>query len=147
MPTKAVEPKTAESIVESAVQDELAKTLVESGAAPVSVDIDALVAQIQELQRVQEKLLAERGIPADPIAAQIQALGDHLKVQASANPAHAESYAKALEYVGSLDSKTLTSSDAAKAVRLVSRIQAKHPQHELAYVRQLAEDLQDSEDE
>jgi len=139
--TKPVATQTPESVVEGTVQSELAKELVASGAAPVSVDIDSLVKQIQELQATQAKLLAERGIPADPIAAQIQALKDHLTVQANANPVHKESYTKALSYVDGLDSKSLTSDQAQKAVLLVNRIQAKHPQHELAYSRDLAEGL------
>lgn len=147
MPTK---PKSAaatqESIVDDAVESELADELVASGARPVSVNIDDLVRRIEDLQAAQAKMMAERGIPADPLAAQIQALGDHVRVQANANPAHTEDYAKLLSHVDSLDSKKMTPDIAAKTVRLVSRVQAKHPQHELAYVRQLAEDLQDSED-
>jgi len=132
---------------EAAPTSNLAAELVATGATPVKVDVESLVKQIQELQAQQAKLMAERGIPADPIAAQIQALKDHLTVQSKANPLHADSYTKALSYVDGLDSKSLTGDQAQKAVRLVDRIQRSHPQHELAYSRELAEGLLDPEDD
>jgi len=141
VPTKPTTKDDTAIAEAAAVESELAKELVASGAAPVSVDIEALVRQIQELQEVQTKLMAERGIPADPTAAHMQALKDHLTVQSKANPVHAESYAKVLSYVDGLDSKSLASNQTEKVVRLVDKIQRTHPQHELAYVRDLANEL------
>jgi hypothetical protein len=121
----------------------------------VGQDTDKLVARLEEqIAKQQEqvnKLMAERGIPADPVAAQIQALQDHLKAQAGANPLHAETYKPVVEYVGKLTSEGLTDRKAYKARNLVERLAEKHPAHELAYAKQLAQDLHtmtlDDEDE
>jgi hypothetical protein len=85
--------------------------------------------------------MAERGIPSDPVAAQIQALSDHLQAQSNANPNHTASYADALNYVKGLTSDALTEKKALKMERLVEDLRARHGAHELAYVGQLARDL------
>lgn len=109
------------------------------------VDVAALIAQLQAQAAAQQKhieaLLAEKGIPADPVAAKIQALQQHVDAQANANPWHSESYVALKSYVDKLESEGLTDKKAQKALRMVQAVQAKHPGHELAYVRQLADDL------
>lgn len=109
------------------------------------VDVAALIKQLQEQAAAQQKhieaLLAEKGIPSDPVAAQILALQQHVDAQANANPWHSDSYVALKSYVDKLESEGLTDKKAQKAVRLVQAVQAKHPGHELAYVSQLANDL------
>jgi len=109
------------------------------------VDVDSLIAQLLDVQKKQQAhidaLLAEKGIPSDPVAAQVQALQMHVAAQTNANPWHGESYAALKSYVDRLQSDGLTEKQAQKAVRLVDAVRAKHPGHELAYVKQLADDL------
>lgn len=118
------------------------------------VDVNALIAQLQEQARIQaevlaqqkahiDTLLAEKGIPSDPVAAQVVALQSHVNAQANANPWHSESYDALKSYVDKLgtDGHEVTDKRAQKALRLVQAVQAKHPGHELAYTRQLADDL------
>lgn len=127
----------------AAAPSDLAQQLVEAGAHPTSVDGPALLAQIQELTNRLAAVEAERGVPADPIAAQLQALVAHLKIQANANPAHTEAYAPVVSYAEALKSDSLDSAQSSKALRLINRLASKLPQHELAYVRDIAEGLLD----
>lgn len=114
-------------------------------AAVGTVDVEAIVEQLQSQIAAQQKhieaLLAERGIPSDPVAAKIQALQDHVTAQANANPLHAESYDPVQKYVGKLKSDSLTDKQAFKTRTLVESLAEKHPGHELAYARDLAREL------
>lgn len=120
-------------------------TTVDDAPMVGEVDVNALIAQLQAQAAAQQKhieaLLAEKGIPADPIAAQVLALQQHVSAQANANPWHSDSYDALKSYVDKLESEGLSDKQAQKAVRLVQAVQAKHPGHELAYVSQLANDL------
>lgn len=111
----------------------------------VGQDVDTVVAKLQAQMAQQStmiaQLMAERGIPADPIAAQIQALQDHLHAQANANPLHADVYAPVLSYVDGLKSETLTTGKAFKARNLVEDLHESRSTHELAYAKQLAKGL------
>lgn len=122
--------------------DSLAAELVKSGAAPVEVDVPAMIASMQAMMDKQSaliaQLMADRGIPTDPIAAQIQALQDHLAVQATANPYHTESYKAVRDYASALNSDNLTVNQTTKLRNLVDDLPA---HHELGYVRHLAKDL------
>jgi hypothetical protein len=64
----------------------LAHELVESGAAPVDVDVNELLAQITALQGRVTAMEAEKGVPSDPKAAALKNLQDHVKAHAAANP-------------------------------------------------------------
>lgn len=126
----------------------LADELVASGAEPTTVDVNELIVQLQrqqaESQRRIEQLMAERGVPTDPIAATQQALLDHLVVQSNANPLHSADYAAAIEYAGDRvndGSDALTEKRAARLVRHVEDLWARHPGHELAYAASLAREL------
>lgn len=109
------------------------------------VDVQALIAQLLDVQKKQQAhidaLLAEKGIPTDPIAAQIQALQQHVAAQANANPWHSDSYVDLKSYVDRLDGESLTTNKAAKAAAMVQSLRETHPGHELAYVHKLARDL------
>lgn len=109
------------------------------------VDVAVLIKQLQEQAAQQaeyiKQLQAQQGIPSDPVEAQVQALQQHVEAQANANPWHSAAYQELKAYVGKLDAEGLTDKKAAKALRLVDKLQKQHPGHELAYVRQLAEDL------
>lgn len=64
----------------------LAAELIQTGATPVQVDVDAMLAQIQALQGTVNQLLAERGIPTDPVAAKIQDIADHVAARSAQYP-------------------------------------------------------------
>src|SRR6266849_4786453 len=70
-----------------------AAALAEAGAAPVDVDPEALLAQIQLLQTQMASLLAERGVPADPIAAGVMDLRDHVVARSMAVPDRKDEFA------------------------------------------------------
>jgi len=70
-----------------------AAALAEAGAAPVDVDPEALLAQIQELQTQMTSLLAERGVPADPVAAGVMNLRDHVLARSAAIPDRKDEFA------------------------------------------------------
>lgn len=115
--------------------------------APIAgeVDVTALIKQLQEQAAQQaeyiKQLQAQQGIPSDPVAAQVQALQQHVGAQANANPWHSAAYEELKAYVDKLDSEGLTDKQASKALRLVDKLQKQHPGHELAYARLLADDL------
>lgn len=60
-------------------------TLVED-ATPTTVDADALLKQMAELQARLTAMEAERGIPADAVEAKMQALRAHYEARKVANP-------------------------------------------------------------
>lgn len=138
---KAV-PAPVEPEYYEAPEDSLAGELISSGAAPVPVDVAGMIADLQAMAAKQSaliaQLMAERGIPTDPIAAQIQALQDHLAVQATANPTHAAVYKPVQEYAGALTSDGLSVN---QAVKLRNMIDDLPTAHELGYVKHLAKDL------
>lgn len=70
-----------------------AATLAEAGGAPAEVDSDALLTQIQQLQTQMASLLAERGVPADPIAAGVLNVRDHVMARAAAVPDRKDEFA------------------------------------------------------
>lgn len=125
-----------------APEDSLAGELLSTGAAPVPVDVAGMIADLQAMAAKQSaliaQLMAERGIPTDPVAAQIQALQDHLAVQATANPNHAATYKPVQEYAGALTSDSLTVNQAVKLRNMIDDLPG---HHELGYVRHLAKDL------
>lgn len=133
-------PPTARKVAPA--QDE---STVDETVMAGDVDVAELIKQLQAQAAQQAEhikaLQAQQGIPSDPIAAQVQALQQHVEAQANANPWHSASYEELKAYVAKLDSEGLTDRKANKALRLVDQLQKKHPGHELAYVRQLAEDL------
>jgi len=120
-------------------------TPVDEDVPLVGQNVDDLVAELQAQMAAQQQridsLMAERGIPADPVAAKIQALQDHLRLHAAANPNHAEKYAPVVSYVDKLTSDSVTPNKALKASNLVSALHTKHGQHELGYAATLAEEL------
>jgi hypothetical protein len=63
-----------------------AKTLAEAGAKPTTVDADSMLATIRKMQAQLDNLNAERGIPADPIDANIQAIEQHVTQVSNAHP-------------------------------------------------------------
>src|SRR5258708_35495055 len=64
----------------------LAQELVESGAKPVGVDVNELLAQITALQGRVTAMEAEKGVPSDPTGAALKNLKDHVAAHAAANP-------------------------------------------------------------
>src|SRR5258708_14759727 len=64
----------------------LAQELVESGAKPVGVDVNELLAQITALQGRVTAMEAEKGVPPDPTGAALKNLKDHVAAHPAANP-------------------------------------------------------------
>lgn len=125
----------------------LAAELVASGAAPVEADpheiMRQLQAQVERQQRVIEQLAAERGVPTNPRQAFAQALVDHARLQANANPAYVDDYKELREFLDevlkNVDSLSMNHVDYLREV--IDELREKHPQHELAYIATLARDL------
>lgn len=65
---------------------ELQAQLVASGAHPVQIDSEALLAQIQALQERLGILEKERGVPSDPIAGGKANLIAHIQARAAQYP-------------------------------------------------------------
>jgi len=123
------------------------EALIEAGAAPVQVDPQELMRQLQaqvaEQQKVIERLAAERGVPVNPQDVYTLALADHLKAQQNANPVHKDSYDDVVSLVEDAvqNAKDFTMDRANHLREVIEDLREKHPQHELAYVRELARSL------
>lgn len=120
-----------------------AKELTEKGAKPTEVDGDSLLAQIQQLQAQMASMREAQGIPADPIEANVKALKDHVKLQTNANPG--KDFSELQKTLDELPGKSsdLTTDDTDLVRSTVDdTVQANgHIAHELAYIRQLSQDL------
>lgn len=66
----------------------LAGDLAAAGASPITADVAAMMAQIQAMQRQIAEMQAERGIPADPVAAAVQDLKSHVSARVEATGMH-----------------------------------------------------------
>lgn len=115
-----------------------ASSLAESGAAPVDVDVAAMLKMIQDLQAQVDSMRAAAGIPADPIEAGVVNLRDHVYSRAHA---HGDPKKEAFaELVSSVDA--LQNPPGTQDVELIRAILADMPGFEGDdYVRQLANDL------
>lgn len=63
------------------------QALVDAGAAPVPVDAEALLKQIQELQAQMAVLHQAQGVPANPVEAAANDLKAHVDARAAQSPA------------------------------------------------------------
>jgi GTP cyclohydrolase III len=67
-----------------------AEELVAAGATPVQADVNAIIAQLQAQMAAQDEqikaLLAERGIPSDPVAAGVLDLIAHVEARQAQYP-------------------------------------------------------------
>lgn len=144
-PADFVAPAGAEDDANTQAASPEQQALIDAGATPVQPDVNALLAQFEEqrqkMQQQIDQLLAERGIPSDPTAAAVQNVSDHAKAQAQANPVHADDYAEVLELLGDLDSESVTADQVSELREALDELSAKHPQHELGYLKSLAKDL------
>ena len=104
-------------------------------------DNTSLLDRLARLESQNALLLAEKGIPADPIAAQVKNLKDHLTARAAMTPQHDFSEFQAL--LDTLPEEGMSSKHTAPIAFAVSRWEKKYPGivGELGYVVQLAEDL------
>lgn len=91
--------------------------------------------RVADLERQMASLLAERGIPADPIAAFKKNIWDHITARAAMTPG--VDYSALLQRVESLPEDLTTSNTAALQFALSLY---KDPEA-LAYVRQLTDEL------
>jgi hypothetical protein len=64
------------------------ESLLAAGAEPTHPDVAALVAQITALQQRVDDMAKAQGVPADPLAAAVKNLTDHVMARAGAMPQH-----------------------------------------------------------
>ena len=114
--------------------------LIAAGAHPSEVDVDAILAQVREMQAQIDRLNAERGLPSDPVAGAVQNLIHHVKARQDAYPNHdLSTLVKELKELG----ESPTSKDAERVRNLVADTIEDNAliSHDLAYVTRLARDL------
>lgn len=127
--------------------DSFAGELVNSGATPVEADPQDIMRRLQEQvdrqQKVIDRMAAERGISTNPRVAYLQTFLDHLSVQRNANPVHAADYDDLISLAKTMldNPDDVTPDNAAYVLEGVDDLMALHPQHELAYTRQVVRDL------
>jgi poly-gamma-glutamate capsule biosynthesis protein CapA/YwtB (metallophosphatase superfamily) len=92
------EPEAPQNVVSAAA-------LAEAGAAPVEVNADELLAQVQQLQAQMASLLAERGVPADPVAAGVLDLRDHVLGRATSVPDRKDEFADLVKAMKGMSDK------------------------------------------
>lgn len=107
---------------------------------PSTVDAEGMLAQIRELQARMAEMQTQQGIPADPIAAGVQNMVEHVKARQAQNPGYdltelADELDKLGETVSSKDAEYI---DVVVAETLERNIQHRH---ELSYLGVLARDL------
>lgn len=140
VPTKAA-PTNAAPTPDSPEQAEL----VEAGARPTQVDVDAMFAQIQKMQEqlnAMNKAQAQAATP-DPVSSGVVNLLTHLKAHCDANAAlvdRTETVRKMLAEMKE-DGEEVTSDDAAELRIFVDELAEENPGTDLSYVRRLARDL------
>lgn len=112
--------------------------LLESGAAPVAVDVSALHAQIQAMQARMDAMSVAAGVPSDPLGAAVANLIAHVKVRASVNPGF-----DMTDLLDTLDTLTdKPSAQDAELVRLeVDSVLERGSALELHYLKELARNL------
>lgn len=123
------------------------ESLVEKGAAPVQADPNAIMAQLQaqvaEQQKLIERMAAERGVPLNERDVYLNALHDHVVAQANANPVHKDDYSVLRELLSDLvhtpDNTTIGRVEYLREI--IDDLRELHPQHELAYVKELGRTL------
>lgn len=111
--------------------------LLNSGAQAQNIDVTALLDQLNALQAQVDKLNAEKGIPADPVAASKDDLLAHLEARAAQYPN--EDFKPLIQAVKSLpDSDAITVAHSGKVHELISEFVESLPRHELGYVKALS---------
>lgn len=121
--------------------DSLAGNIIASGGAPVQPDLSAMQAQLDAMTAAYNKLMAERGIPADPVAAAVMDLSQHVAARTAAVP-HTD-YSRLTKAVKDLAAKTtVTAADVDKAQLEYDDIHTgTRTRHELDYIGELFRNL------
>ena len=116
----------------------------EHASVPAVQNVDEIVAKLMEQMAAQEakikQLMAERGVPADPIAAAVQALLQHVKARAAMHPRY--DFSELLEQLEKLP-EAVTAAHANLLRRTVGNRKYTPIRHDLDYIEQLVEDLDD----
>lgn len=127
---------------EAPVTSPEAEELVESGATPVAADLDAIIAQMQAAMAAQaaqiQQLLAERGLPSDPVASAVTNLLAHVRARSDQYPQH--EFDELLQALNGLGDE-VTVQDAELVKELVADVVDRGRHLELGYLPQLARDL------
>lgn len=118
--------------------DSEAAALINAGATPVTVDVEALQRQIQELTDRMNAQAVQLGIPTNPVGAAVANLIAHVKARANANPGF--DFSELADQLASLG-ETPTATDAELIRTLVEDVLEAGPALETHYLRVLARDL------
>lgn len=120
-----------------------AQAMIDAGARADTVDVSALMDQIQRLQAQMDAVNAERGIPTDPVAKAAQDLYVHVKArQDSSVELDLKELLTELEKTAS-DNGVVDEKSVAYITDLVDEAIANHPHrsHDFPYLATLARDL------
>jgi hypothetical protein len=126
------------------VQDEIpsplpsAEEMVEAGAAPTTVDVNGMLAQIQALQARVDKMQGEQPAPVDEVAKAVADLTAHVKARAVQNPAI--DFTEALSVLGNIPKlgEDVKPSHTDYAKTLLHDLADKFQGRELGYIKELA---------
>lgn len=117
---------------------ELAAQLQQSGAHAQDIDVTALLKQMASLQAQVDKLNAEKGIPADPVAAAKDDVLAHVTARQAQYPT--EDFSPIVKALKELpDSEAITPAHSGRIQTLVTQFVGTHARHELSYVKELAD--------
>lgn len=107
----------------------------------VQAEREDLLARLTRLEAQNVQLLAEKGIPADPFAAKVKALRDHLDARAAMTPQY--DFSEFAAMLNALPESDATSAHTAPIAFHTSRWDRKFPGivGELGYLIQLADEL------
>ena len=99
----------------------------------------ALATDVAQLQAQVASLLAEKGIPADPISAGLKNLTDHINARAAMAPQH--DFSKVLARIAAMvEEGYVVTAVETEALRVAIRL-LHVPAVDISYVHQLAEEL------
>src|SRR4029077_3317831 len=118
---------------------DLQAELLASGAAPVTVDAEALLAQIKALTARVQAMEAEKGIPSDPIKAALNNLVSHVEARASQYPNH--DFSELHSTLTTLPEQ-ITQTHTALVKSLVEGVVAQLKHAEISYFPELARNLE-----
>lgn len=112
--------------------------MVAAGAYPAQVDAAAMLAEIQKLQAQMASMQAAQGIPADPVAAALQDLVNHVNTRQAMVPGF--DFAELKSLLKDVSSGQLTARDVELIKFAVEEAVARGP-HEFQYLVELSKNL------
>ena len=132
---------TPAEVIEAAKADPFTQSVLGAGATPAPVDYDALLKNLDLMQKRVAMLEAERGVPADPIAAHVKNLTDHINARSAAVPTIDMSVIKDTLAKLPENSADVTPAHTNYVKELVHALVDKFRANEFDYLRELASNL------